>query len=263
MSKNLSTNPFSQRSISKHVKTKATNNVVTLGSGAFALGIVGITAAATGGLPLWALLAAGGCGLVSVGSLTNDLTARKHSIVSRYLQEAKQFLAEKADRHAQSLLVRAEDSGNEKAIQQIQELETSFRDFRELVDGKLQDSGFAHARFIGSVEQAREEALSMIEEILDSLDAIESIPDDLGDRVDSSNDRVSELRRERLGHKDRVYARIDELYAGVEHCLTKISELSIKIPRIGKGDNSDAVYQRSLRELESLGSLAQTINRET
>jgi len=254
---------FTQSEIDATVNQQVRNDPITL-----SLGVVGVGAGALsfawGGLeaPLLLWLFAGLSSVSAGGKYAVDRTTRRAELVRRLVMQRRAWLDGEVDRLATRLRTEFTARDLVAPLRQLDELETSYGDLRDLLDSRFSDRGLSKDRFVGNAQQLREQALERLSLIIDELDAVDSIPvNDLNARLEAGGLSEVEDRsiRERLGHYDNAQATIQTYQDDVEAALARISHISTQIPKIG-ADN--ASFKRYLAEMERYADGVSAFDRE-
>ena len=250
---------FSKQAVARAVlRAAAENPLVTWPA---ALGVVGTTAALTGLAPWWlALLLLVGPGVFGTKYyLFYDAEAERYLKAMRDLQ--RQTVAEMPAR----LRVSLKEAGSERGLEQLDELEKSFADFQQLLQRKFSTRGMTLGRFLGTAEQVRAAALYKLQIVLDQMKAVESIPDDLEEKLkrQGQSDKSARLMQEQINQRKAAVAAIDHLHTDVEACLTRLSEISVRIANVGMGEDEDVKFESYLGELQALASQTSAFHKET
>jgi hypothetical protein len=250
---------FSKEAVARAVLRAAVENpLVTWPT---ALGVVGTTAALAGLAPWWAALLL----LLGPSVLGTNYFFRYNSQAEKYLKAMRdlqrQVLAEMPGRLRESLKA----AGDQRGLQQLDELEKSFADFQQLLQRKFSARGMTLGRFLGAAEQVRAGALSKLQMVLDQMQAVDGIPADLDAKLkrEAPNSESAKLIQERIDHRKQALAAIDRLHTDVEASLTRLSEISVRIATVGMGEDEDAQFESYLGELQALASQTSALRKET
>ena len=253
---------LSKSAIQKAVASRVAQNPALLYSAV--IGALGLTAGMLFSIPIVAIV--GGVGVVGgVGWGIVDYYFRYDANADGYVEAMRslqrKFVAEMPDR----LRTQLTKAGAERGLQQLDELESSFTDFQELLGRKFSQNGMALNRLLGTAEQVRAGALYKLQMVLDQLKAIESIPKDLDRRLKSreTNGDQARLIQERSHHRQEALDTIDHLYTDVEESLTRLTEISVRIANVGIGEDEGASFESYLDELKTLAAQASTFHKET
>jgi hypothetical protein len=250
---------YSKEAVAKAVLRAAVENPLVTWPAA--LGVVGTTAVLAGLAPWWvALLLLVGPGIFGAKYfLRYDAEAESYLKAMRDLQ--RRVVAEMPARLRASL----KEAGCDRGLQQLDELENSFADFQQLLQRKFSARGLTLGRFLGSAEQVRAGALYKLQMVLDQMKAVESIPADLEEKLklQAQNDQAAHLIQERINHRREALRAIEQLHTDVEACLTRLSEISIRIANVGMGEDEDVKFEAYLGELQALAAQASTFHKET
>lgn len=250
---------FSQKAVSKAVRKNAAENPFV--TWPMVLGTIGTVAFVVLNAP-WFLMLPLGIGLSAFGIkyfLQYDAEAATYLNAMRDLQQ--KFIAE-IPAHLEADLKQA---NCERGLMQLQELEQSFADFRELLERKFSSRGMTLGRFLGTAEQVRAGALFKLQMVLDLMKAIESIPADLENQIKDFDSQSAEVRLvcERVNHRKEALETMARLHIDVEECLTRLSEISIRLANVGMNEERGIEFESYLTELRTLASQASTFHKET
>ncbi|MBI4068537.1 hypothetical protein HY413_04010 [Candidatus Kaiserbacteria bacterium] len=248
---------FSKEAVSKAVLAYAAKNpLVTLSFGAGFVGLTGILAA---GWPIYFLLPF----IVGAGAFGVNYGMRYDANARTYLEHLRKLQRDYVEGLPHRVRQDLEAAGSKRGVQQLDELEQTYDDFKELLERKFTSDGLTLSRFLGTAEQVRAGALLKLQLVADQLKAIESIPADLekqlkGQKAGSESARLIE---ERITHRTEALTVIEELHTAVEASLTRLSELSVRTARVGMDEKSEA-FEACLADLQSLARQASAFKKE-
>lgn len=256
---------FSKDAVSKAVlKAVASKWYVVLPAVIGVVGLTGLTAGAA--LPPILLYFLTGGAAVGGGAFLVNYFGRYDENAHNYLETIRsvqrQFVAEVPKRLRSDL--KAADC--EKGLRQLEELEAQFEDFQHLLGRKFSTNGMTMGRFLGTAEQVRAGALYKLQMVLDQLKAVESIPADLGKKNRGHNQQNGDQAHfidQRAKHREEALAAVERLHTDVEQSLTSLSEISVRIAKVGMGEDEGMRFESYLDELQALATQASTFHKET
>lgn len=254
---------FSKAAVKKAVLKNVVSNPLAIVPAA--LGVVGVTAFAVGAalpsLLVYGLMAGLGVG---GGVFALQYFARFDENAHKYLEGIRDIQRQLVAEMPRRLEDELRTAGSEKGIVQLQELESQFEDFQQLLERKFARNGMTLNRFLGTAEQVRAGALYKLQMVIDQLKAIESLPADLGKKRGQveQNGEQARLIAERAQHRSEVLETIERLHTDVEKSLTRLSEISIHIASVGMGEDEEMNFESYLDELKALASQASTFHKE-
>ena len=253
---------FSKTAIQKRVLAETAQKPLVLYP--TTIGIVALAAGMAFSAPL--VIGGGAVGIVTgVAAWIVDYCFRYDENAASYIEGIRvaqqQYFAEWPARLRESL----EAHGSKKGVRQLKELEDSFEDFRTLLASKFSQRGLALGRFLGVAEQVRAGALERLQMIVDHMKAIESIPADLESEVRKQKSAKGESAAHtvvRIGHRKQALATIEEFHADIEASLSHLSDISLRIAKIGAGEEKESEFETYLAEMRRLAEQATSFRKE-
>lgn len=275
----ISNNQFSIANVDKHVLQYSIQNPVSIWSGT--AGISGIIVSSIL-IPSTIILTAS-CVLV-VGSIVNFLynyKINRKSIVDSYLKALKKEADERRDNKLEKLLqvlnyYSTRDSDLLKIIDrskyQYSLINKKDVSVKKMIDGKLDSSELAYARFMNSFSLVQLALLDNIFYVASSLEAVRYIDTNeiarrkaliMKDNVVDDSEKVE--WEQLIKREDVVLQKKKEMLDVLnknEEAITKIDEFITKVSSIKtsqEGLSSDADLQFAIEEMDSLANRAKRI----
>lgn len=221
---------FSQSAVQKAVAKSTLEHPGVLYPGALSV-LGGFAALLFGGSPLFIAAAAGGAGVAFVSWLINYGMRRDH-FANAYIKKVHQQMEQQRHRRKKQVSQALKEVRSSEGQSQFDRLGEKFDAFERLLAKKLNPSELTYGRYLGIAEQVYLGGIDNLQQVANSLSAIQVI--DIGyidnrlSKLRKSADHDAEAAKEiaaleqRLALHQQQSAKVKGLLAQNEEAMTKI-----------------------------------------
>jgi uncharacterized coiled-coil DUF342 family protein len=251
----------STSAVKKAVRSEALQSPTTLYT--TVLGVVGLSGGLVMTSPMLAIIG-GGFLIFGLGKGIVDQTFLQSVYEKKYLRDVREKQRKYLDELPGRLSKMFEESGESQGLKQLTELEASFEDFNVLLEKKFSAKGLTLGRFQTVSQQVRGVALEKLLMIVDLSKAIESIPAGLVRELEKldKNDKSRNEIQERVNQRNEVLETISTLHRDVESCLTRISDISIQLAKVGQDEELNYKFEGLIDVLRNLSTQTKSLKKE-
>lgn len=252
-------NPLSQQAVNKAVLTGSLQHPLVLYSAVTGvLAAVGGAVFHLGALPL--LVTAGG-GAVAVAGWMYAYFGKRDDYSQAYFAQVHARLMREKRQKLSKLKKDLNQVGSDQGIKQLELLERKYRNFEEILVGKLSPTEMTYSRYLSIAEQVYLAVLDNLDSVFMALKSISAVDTEhlrqrlshLSTQETQATEREKQTLQKRLDLYQQQLNHVAEQLFANERALTELDEVSAKLAtvQIDKG-RADLDLEMAMEELKKL-----------
>ena len=198
---------------------------------------------------------------------------RFDSFRTKYFRELREENEKIAQEKLDDVIDFLDERNFEQGARQVDKIQESMKSFERVLNRKFEPYEFAHARYHGLAEQVMNNTLMNLEQVVTTLEAIDSIDPDyienrigeIGEAAGGKEENMSTAQKdeittleERWNIREKGFENIDRLLSMNEKALTELEKIATSIATSNvTGNSAEAELLSAIDSLNSLGEEAQ------